>query len=681
MSETQSVRLPNGQIVKNIPVGISQAELQDKLINSGRVSADVFKTEEPAPVVEQEDLPFYKDVYNAVKNNLDIPASIYGGIKGAQYGARFGPKGAIIGTIVGAVPTGIAGNLTSDLLQSEEPDYGKAVNEALIGMGFDAATLGTFKLLKPLYLSAQKSLGFGAKETAEQIAKEINKVSAAGTPESLRATQEILTERGASLTQFQTGQAPWWAVFAEKLGESGILSKQFADQNIANVNRAASEAIQELTDGIALRTTADSASIGQGVLDVVSSARVALQDAYGEGLDDILSKVGNKQVDISAIKAPLQKFLNKDVIVSRGFSETVDPKTGKIVKKPFTKETTALSEDSLNYIKQNIAPFLDAPMMDVRSLLLLDKRLSKELRQLGDIKGKNYNEAAHREIGELQDILKDTMVRIIGQADPKVAQQYKNLKSSYKQGLEGLLPKINKNVILRAEGADYDALGNLLVRQTNVSKIQAMLSSVDEAYRQLGRAGAKKGDIPYNTAKDAKKAIRAGFIKNLLPDVGEAGFDIKTYRNLAKEYAKPNNDKRLKVIMGEDYGRVKQLFNLFAEASESPTGNLGTIFLRGKEYSSLSQLVSAGVVTGAGGVAGGVAGASLGLGAVLGIPFVLAKITSSPRAVNRLLAFEKKQFKSPEAMETASLLVVSDIMELLTDEEKAEVRETLRPKD
>ncbi len=320
-------------------------------------------------------------------------------------------------------------------------------------------------------------------------------------------------------------------------------------------------------------------------------------------------------------------------------------------------------------------------MMDVRSLLLLDKRLSKELRQLGDIKGKNYNEAAHREIGELQDILKDTMVRIVAQADPKVAQQYKNLKSSYKQGLEGLLPKINKNVILRAESADYDALGNLLVRQTNVSKIQAMLSSIDEAYRQLGRAGAKKGDIPYNTAKDAKKAIRAGFVKNLLPDVGEAGFDIKTYKNLAKEFSKPNNDKRLKVIMGEDYGRVKQLFNLFAEASESPTGNLGTIFLRGKEYSSLSQLVSAGVVTGAGGVAGGVAGASLGLGAVLGIPFVLAKITSSPKAVNRLLAFEKKQFKSPEAMETASLLVVSDIMELLTDEEKAEVRETLRPKD
>ena len=75
MSQTQSVRLPNGQIVKNIPVGISQAELQDKLINSGRVSADVFKTE-TTPAVEQEDSPFYKDVYNAVKNNLDIPASI-----------------------------------------------------------------------------------------------------------------------------------------------------------------------------------------------------------------------------------------------------------------------------------------------------------------------------------------------------------------------------------------------------------------------------------------------------------------------------------------------------------------------------------------------------------------------------------------------------------------------------
>ena len=65
MTQRQTVILPNGQQI-DAPVGVSQAEIKDKAIRSGLISADEFKTQ-PAPVVEQEDSPFYKDVYNAVK--------------------------------------------------------------------------------------------------------------------------------------------------------------------------------------------------------------------------------------------------------------------------------------------------------------------------------------------------------------------------------------------------------------------------------------------------------------------------------------------------------------------------------------------------------------------------------------------------------------------------------------
>jgi hypothetical protein len=42
MSEVTDVRLPSGELVKNVPVGMSQTELQDLLIKNEKVSPDVF---------------------------------------------------------------------------------------------------------------------------------------------------------------------------------------------------------------------------------------------------------------------------------------------------------------------------------------------------------------------------------------------------------------------------------------------------------------------------------------------------------------------------------------------------------------------------------------------------------------------------------------------------------------
>ena len=81
---------------------------------------------------------------------------------------------------------------------------------------------------------------------------------------------------------------------------------------------------------------------------------------------------------------------------------------------------------------------------------------------------------------------------------------------------------------------------------------------------------------------------------------------------------------------------------------------------------------------GAGSAVGGVVGAALGSGAILTAPIFLAKAASNPKAVNKLLAFEKMTFKSPEAMEKFASFIVSDTMDALSEEEQAEIRNYFR---
>lgn len=675
MAETQSVRLPNGQIVKNIPVGMSKEELQDKLIQSGRVSADVFQTQEPTPTVEQEDLPFYEDIYNYVKSNMDLPLGMAGALQGAKVGSRLGPMGMLVGGIGGGAFGTFGGSLASDVItDKEELDYNSAVDKALMSIGFDIATLGAWRVAKPAFVAAKKALGFTPKEIAEQITAIPKQGLEAGSPESLKATQKILEEGGGSLSRFQTGQASSLEVFAEKLGEAGLGSGKIAIGNADKVNKATQAALNDITAGSVIRTGASPKELGSAVLDVITAGRMALSDAYGDGLDAIKTGVSNKKVNTSPVKNSLLRFLNENKVVTKGTKQVLDKETGQVVEKQISKRVSTLDDAASGFINKQLQGILQLPTMSANHLLDVDKMLTQQMKKFGDIKSPNYNSTASQQLGELQDRIKTSIGDVLGNVDPRAAESYSLLKKEYSEGMGGLLPEINRNVIKNAEKGNYDVLGNLLTTQTNVSKISSMFKSVDNAYKQLAKTKELPAEIPYATAKEAKQAIRQSFIKNLVPDINSADFDISKYADLAARFSKPKEQSRLKAIMGEDYGRVRQLFNVMAEASKKPEGNLGTLFLRNKEYQSIAGMAAVGT-------AGTVGGAPLAVGtamAVIGTPIFLAKAASNPKAVNRLLAFNKAKFKSDDAREKAVLLIVSDVMDALSDEEQAEIRNQFR---
>ena len=667
MSEVFDVELPNGETIYDIPVGTSKEVIQDKAIANGLATLEDFAPK-PPPVEKEEDLPWYQDVGNFLKKNMEIPMGLGGSLAGAAAGVPLGPPGMIAGGIIGGSVGSGAGSLTSDVLEGKELDFQSAVKESLISAGFDVATLTLGKVLKPAYLSAKAALGYTPKEVAQQIMKE---GAETGSNESLKATQKILEEGGASLTRYQTGQASSLAVFAEKLGSAGLLSGREATGNAAKVNQAAQSALNDIANAVDLRTGASPAELGEAMFDIISAGRLALSDSYGDGLTTISSRVVNKTVNTGGIKKKLELFLKENTVKT---SDVVD---GKVV----TKDKILLDDDTIAYIKKELAGTLEYGNMSAQALIRLDKMMSAQMRQFGTKGTKNYNTVADGELLQLQGILKDSFINTLKQADPKMATEYALLKNSYKEGLSGLLPVLNKNTVMRAEIGDYEALGKLLTKQTNSSKVQGFMNSIDEAYKQIGKREGLPSEIAYGTAKEAKQVIRQSFLKDLIPKLDSPDFDVSEYRKLASQFSKPDADKRLKVIMGEDYGRVKQLFNLFSEASKRPEGNFGTLFLRGKEFSAVQGLPSA-VGAGIGGVAAGTTGAMLGAAiapsVILTVPIFLAKAASNPKAVNKLLAFEKMTFKSPEAMEKFAAFIVSDTIDALSDEEQAEIRNYFR---
>lgn len=690
MSEVTNVTLPNGRTVKNVPVGMSQKELQDLLIKNEKVSPDVFAQPKPQPKPEptpepEVDFPWYQDIYQYVKGNVDLPAGIAGGVYGARKGAPLGPKASFLTGMAGGVLGTFGGKLASDVFTGEELNYEEAFDDAMMSAGIDVATLGAFKVANPLYTMVRSKLKLTPKQAADDALETINKGLEAGTPESLQATQKLLEEKGATLTRFQTGMASAWEVFAEKLGQAGLFSGRESAKNIAKVNQAVQESLDDITSSVRIRTGDSPTEVGESILDVITAGRMALSDAYGEGLDVITKGLSNKNVDVTPLRNQLIAFQNKNRIKTAGTVEV--PPSGspfssrkKATQRRVTSYKTTLDKDTLAFIKQHVSGVLEHPTMTAEAMLKVDKMLTKEMKKFGDINSKNYNDTAAKELGDLQNQIKTGVLDILKKTDPKAAKQYEQLKNDYSAGMKGLLPEINARVIKNAEKGSYDALGKLLTTNSDVSKINNMLKSIDNAYKQIGKREALPNEIPYATAKEAKTAIRQSFLKNLVSDVDSPNFDIKEYANLAARFSKPSEKARLKAIMGEDYGKVNQLFNAMSEASKTPDGNLGVLFLRGKEFQTGSQLfqLGQGATLGASAFAGGVPAAVGSAALILGSPIFLSKMAYNKKAVNRLLAFNKANFADDIAREKAALFIVSDVIDALTPEEQKEIMDAIK---
>ena len=171
--------------------------------------------------------------------------------------------------------------------------------------------------------------------------------------------------------------------------------------------------------------------------------------------------------------------------------------------------------------------------------------------------------------------------------------------------------------------------------------------------------------------------MKKGFLEKLFPDLGTEMFSIEKYSNLARRLSSKGEQEKFRAVLGADFPRVKQLINLMAEASTKPSGNIGELAMRSKEYQAGRGLAQTVVGVGTAATVGG--GMGMGVGAAIILtPMFLARAALNPAHVNRLIAFHNKEFKDSGAMEAAAVSIIGSVMDSMTDEEQAEFRNSLR---
>lgn len=594
--------------------------------------------------------------------NLDIPLGMGGSLGGAAAGGLIaGPPGAVVGGVLGgAALTGVGSYLSAREYEGtdEVSAYKKAVEDALWSMGFDIATMGVVSKVRPLWYAAKSKMGMSAEEAAKEL---VEGQFGAGSQESLRASQALLMKGGATLLPSQVRGAGL-DNFRERVAASGMISRATMHDNLRAVNGVVQDELTTLINKNAPGLEADPYSMGEAFYTLIQAGKESIQDTYVRGLDEIKMKLGTtfgKRVGTASILRPLDTYL----VGKRG--EAVDE----------------LSPESIQFLNTQLSRLRDLPAASfpVSELITLDKTFTQRVTAKFGPQGSEKNSVVEAELAEVASQLRSAIYNSMRAVDPEAAESYRVLKAAYGEGMDTLFPKINKNFIKAAKNENsYIGLGNLAAKATNLNQIAAMKKSLKEAFNQ-----AKKDpnvDLPFESIEQIDEIFRRGYLSARVSQVFDDAFVMSTLKPLAKKLNIPAEDKKLRYVLGKDYPRFKQVMNIITEASESASGDFGSLLLRTAEFGGLRGLAGA-VVSSGGGTYAATGAVTLApvvasAAAALYIPEVFARVSTNPMYVKRLIDISESN-GAIESANVALQLLVADVLDSMTDAEKNGVVEYL----
>lgn len=644
--------LPDGSILE-VEEGTSQNVI-DNYLQQQALKENIDRTKVPV------DLPWYEDAYEWTKKNMEVPLGLGGSAVGATVGSFFSPVGTVVGGVIGGALGSGSGSVASDVLQDVPIDYADALKEAGISAGIDIATIGAGSKIKS-FMEARKSLGVSPEETAQQLISAAKEGMPLGSKESLMSTQRLLQEGDATLLPSQTRQATALQEFAESVAEIGILSAPTIAENTRKVNAVIENNLNKIIERNAVGAL-DSASLGEELNSVISAGRKAMVSSYGDSLDNIKPLIKRGVSPTKPIRNRIKAFRSQYV-------------TKEIVKGKKIEAVSNISAQTASFIG-DLNKILELPTLSGDSLIALDKKVTQKVTDIAESLGKGDSGVGTSDLEQLRKLsntLKEGIQKAISDIDPDAALDYQKLKAAYSANMEGLLPTINSTMLSGVSSGKRgtEVLGRLLTTVTSPEKIEAFMKSIDTAYKEMGKDSA---ELTFKTADEAKQAIKASFLEKSFNISATEAKDFSSYKTLAKQWGSKDGKRGLTAVFGKDTPRVMQIVNMMAETSSKTESNFLGLSIRGKEVGAFTSAPAQmlGAVGGQfilGGL-GGLASAS----AVLGLPVVLAKASTKQKTVNKLLAFEKKKFSSQEAREAAAGIILSDIVEGMSADEKEDFK-------
>jgi hypothetical protein len=648
---------------------------------ASRILEKIRSSEAPA---EAEDQGFFESAGEFLSKNMEIPLGISGSLAGAGAGFLMGgPAGAVVGGILGGAGGSFGGSITSDYLEGVPIDYAEATEQALISAGIDIVTLGLGSKVKPFLLSAKaarmspdeaaklfvKEAAMVAGEQANRVVAEAGQreaiaraggLLATGSPESLKESQKLAEELGATLLPSQTGQATTVQTLAEGIANLGLFSSGKMAKATERLDNASASALTEIMNRTGTDEFQDPKALGQAMSTVIDKGKEAMSTLYSRGLQEIQEGLGSQRTELSPLKASFTKFRNRSQGELRNY----------------------LQPSTLKYVDDTLDTMSQLKTLSVKELLEFEKTLKTDIAALGGLGSTGTQREAARELTILSKNIRGVVQRSLDRTSPELGAKYQDLKKAYRVSINGILPKVNSRFVANAQKESYSALGKMLTRSGGLDEITAMMKSIDESYAVMRKASNKRmpSGLPFKTADEAKQTIKESYLKNIFTDVG-GDFNNQKYSYLASQFQTPENAARLKLILGEDAPRVKQVMNLMSETSATVQGNLGELLFRSKEYAALSapgKSLSEAKLAGAGGQLYTLSVDALMGGSILVAPVVLASIVTNPKLTNKLLSFDKAKFPTQEAALLAANGIVEELFDTLTDEEIREVQRELK---
>jgi len=311
--------------------------------------------------------------------------------------------------------------------------------------------------------------------------------------------------------------------------------------------------------------------------------------------------------------------------------------------------------------------------MSVDDMLAFQRKLNSQIRDMGKFNATPADQAAARDLAILSDKMRTTTEALLKSTNLKAYEKYIALNKAFGESMEGLVPKLNVNVITRAKKGDYESIARVLEGK-NPDQIEAFMKSIDTSYNNAKIAGIDMAETAgVKTAAEAKEIIKSGWMKNLFGEITDSGFDPQTAASLASRFEKPANQRAARAILGNDWPAFKALMNASAESTVNPKGFIGTLVLRSKEAQAVSGIVQGSSLVGGVGT----------LAAVLMTPVLLSKAVTRPGAVRAILEGNKRAEAALLAGKVGVASTITQetfeaVMGMFSEEEQAEIRQGVR---
>ncbi len=582
---------------------------------------------------EEQDSGFLQDIGGYLKEHGEVPGALAGGLSGAAAGAAVGSVVPVVGTAIGGLAGGIlggalgsaGGSLASDAAMGEDLDFGEAGKEAAISVGFDIATLGAGRVLRPVAraigITDGGLTGLFRSKPQPNVADEIVDMSKieANTIESKRLTQGFLTERNkhAGLSAAQTGQASFLRSMGEGLADIGIFSGALTSRRINANNQVIHEAIKDMSEGV-LDVASDQTMKGAGQVlhGAVEAGRTAAQSLMDDGVNALVKEHGQRTVSTLPVVRALNNFKR---------ANTGDI-SNKVSKGTLTK-TTELMENLL----ERSGVMAKAKQADLSSLIEFEKSLQRDIKKA--MPNSSFADpVAVAELTKLKKAVQEGITESLDNISPNAGANYRALNAAYSDTMSNLLPPRLGAAFAGAAKGEYDALGRMLMSGGSTSAIEMLMKSMDTAYATAAKAGIDMTSVAAKDANTARQFIRQGYVKNIFKDVNEAT-DLTKFANKAKQLSAPDAMARAKAVLGpENFNDYKRVVNAIGDTSDQAKSSLFGLAMRQKELQGITAV--GGIATAA---SGGAAAAASGAGMILLAPVVLSRIVTNRQAVNHLL--------------------------------------------